>query len=138
METVITKTLNFINLSVFAKLWVKVVIIIVVILFLDFFFLGFFAILIAISIVLLYALGLSTLLGDLLVEGKNLVVVLVVSVDQVVELTEQLCFLVLDVFDLSTSADELLRDLLDFLNDETLGLSAFLEFPSPSVHFYVL
>jgi len=44
-----------------------------------------------------------------------------------VELFEKLSFLLFDLFDLGALANQFLRDFLDLLDDEALGLSAFLE-----------
>lgn len=43
------------------------------------------------------------------------------------ELFEKLSFLLFDLFDLGALANQFLRDFLDLLDDEALGLSAFLE-----------
>lgn len=126
-ETVVTKALDFVDLGVLAELWVEVVIVVIVILFLDFFLFGFLAIFVTLSIILLDLFRSATLLGDLLVEGQDLVVVLMVGIDQFVELGQQFGLFLFDVFNLCTLSDQFLRDLLDFFDNETLGLSASLE-----------
>ena len=126
-ETVVTKALDFVDLGVLAELWVEVVIVVIVILFLDFFLFGFLAIFVTLSIILLDLLRSATLLGDLLVEGQDLVVVLMVGIDQFVELGQQFGLFLFDVFNLCTLSDQFLGDLLDFFDNETLGLSASLE-----------
>lgn len=126
-ETVVTKALDFVDLGVLAELWVEVVIVVIVILFLDFFLFGLLAIFVTLSIILLDLLRSATLLGDLLVEGQDLVVVLMVGIDQFVELGQQFGLFLFDVFNLCTLSDQFLGDLLDFFDNETLGLSASLE-----------
>ena len=126
-ETVVTKALDFVDLGVLAELWVEVVIVVIVILFLDFFLFGLLAIFVTLSVILLDLLRSATLLGDLLVEGQDLVVVLMVGIDQFVELGQQFGLFLFDVFNLCTLSDQFLRDLLDFFDNETLGLSASLE-----------
>ena len=80
-ETVVTKALDFVDLGVLAELWVEVVIVVIVILFLDFFLFGLLAIFVTLSIILLDLLRSATLFGDFLVEGQDLVVVLMVGID---------------------------------------------------------
>ena len=126
-ETVVTKALDFVDLGVLAELWVEVVIVVIVILFLDFFLFGLLAIFVTLSIILLDLLRSATLLGDLLIEGQDLVVVLMVGIDQFVELGQQFGLFLFDVFNLCTLSDQFLGDLLDFFDNETLGLSASLE-----------
>ena len=105
METGVTKSFNLINLGVFAKLWVEVVIIVIVVFLFNFLLLGLLAIFITITIVLLYLLRSSSLLRDLLVEGQDLIVVFMVSIDQIVELSEKLCLLILNVLHLLALTD---------------------------------
>ena len=126
-ETVVTKALDFVDLGVLAELWVEVVIVVIVILFLDFFLFGLLAIFVTLSIILLDLLRSATLLGDLLVESQDLVVVLMVGIDQFVELGQQFGLFLFDVFNLCTLSDQFLGDLLDFFDNETLGLGASLE-----------
>lgn len=127
-QTGVAKTFNFVNLHVLAKLWVEVVVIIVVVVFFDLFLFGFVTILIAIWVILLHPFWLSSLLGDLLIEGQDLIVHLVIGVHEFVELGQQLCFFLFDVLHLGTFGDQLTRDILDLLDDETLLLGALFEF----------
>jgi hypothetical protein len=86
VHTRLSKTLNFINFCVFTELRIKVVIIVIIIL-LDFFFLiDFLAIFISLDILSLDLVRSAALLSDLLVEGQNLVIMIVVRRHQVVEL----------------------------------------------------
>ena len=105
MKTGVTKSFNLINLGVFAKLWVEVVIIVIVVFLFNFLLFGFLAIFVTIAIVLLYLLRSSSLLRDLLVEGQDLIVVFMVSIDQIVELSEKLCLLILNVLHLLALTD---------------------------------
>jgi len=93
----VTKSLDFINLGIFAELGVEVVIIIVVILFFELFFIGFVDVILSVWVFLLNLLRSSPLLCDFFVEGQDLVIVLVVRVNQVVELGKQLGFFFFDV-----------------------------------------
>ena len=127
VKTGITQALNLVNLGVLAELRVEVVIVIIVVFLLDFLLFGLFTVFVTLAIVLLDLLRSSSLLRDLLIEGEDLFVMLVIRVDEVVELCEKLGFLLLDIFDFLTLADELARDFLDLLDDESLGLSALFE-----------
>jgi len=129
VETRVTKTLDLVDLRVFAKLWVEVVIVVVVILFFHFFLLGLLAVFVALTIILLHLLRSSSLLRDLLIEGENLLVMLMVSVYQVMELSQEFCLLFFDVFDFLSLRDEFSRDFLDLLDDEALRLSALFQLP---------
>ena len=128
VQSRVSETLNFIDFGVFAELWVEVVIIIVIVFFFDFFFLVLLTVFVTITVLVLDFLGSAALLSDFLVEGQDLVVELMVGIHQVMELRQQLMFFFLDVFDFLTLVDKLARDFLDLLDDESLGLSALLEF----------
>ena len=128
VQSGVSKPLNLVNLRILAKLRVKVVIVVVIVFLLDLLFLGLLAVFVAFTVVLLDLLRPSSLLCDLFVEGQDLLVVLVISVHQVMELGEELGLFFLDVFDLLSLTDELARDFLDLLDDEALRFSALLEF----------
>lgn len=127
VEAGVAKAFDFVDLSVVAELRVEVLIIVVILFFLDFFFCILFVLLAVFSLFLLDLLRSPSLLRDTLIEGKDGVVVIMVSRYQLVEVLQKLSLLILDVFDLSTLANQLLRDFLDLLDDEALGLSALLE-----------
>ena len=126
-ETVVTKALDFVDLGVLAELWIEVVIVIVVVVLFWFFFLGVFTVFVTFTIVLLGLFRATALLSDLLVKGENLIVVLVIRIDQLVELIEELSLFLLDLLDVLSLSNQLARDILNFANDESLGLSALLE-----------
>jgi len=86
-ETAVTETLNLVNFGFFAELGVEVIIVVVIILFFNFFFFSFFSIIVTLSFVLLDFLRSATLFGDFLIEGQDLVIVFVVSIDEVMELS---------------------------------------------------
>ena len=127
VKTGVTQALNLVNLGVLAELRVEVVIVIIVVFLLDFLLFGLFTVFVALAIVLLDLLRSSSLLRDLLIEGQDLVVVLIVCTDALMELLEQLRFVVLDLLDVLSILDQLARDVLDLLDNEALLLGALLE-----------
>jgi len=79
VETGVTKAFDFIDLSIIAELRVEVLIIVVILFLLDFFLFGFLVIFAIVSLFLLDLFGSSPLLGNALIEGKNGIVVIMVS-----------------------------------------------------------
>ena len=127
LQALVTQSLDFINLGVLTKLRVEVVIVVVIIFLFNLFFLGLLAVFVTFAIFLLYLLRSASLLRDLLIEGQDLVVVLMVRTDTLMELLEQLRFVVLDLLDILSILDQLARDVLDLLDNEALLLGALLE-----------
>ena len=114
---------------------VEVVIVVIIIFLFNLFFFGLFTVLITFSILLLYLLRSAALLRNLLIEGQNLVVVLIVRIDTLMELLEQLRFVVLDLLYILSILDQLARDVLDLLDNEALLLSALLELARKTLIF---
>ena len=135
LQALVTQSLNFINLGVLTELRVKVVIVVIIILLFGLFFFGLLTVFITFAILLLYLLRSASLLRDLLIEGQDLVVVLIVCTDALMELLEQLRFVVLDLFDVLSILDQLARDVLDLLDNEALLLSALLELARKTLIF---
>ena len=127
LQALVAQSLNLINLGVLTKLRVEVVIVVVIIFLFNLFFFGLVAVFITLPIFLLYLLRSASLLRDLLIEGQDLVVVLIVRIDTLMELLEQLRFVVLDLLDILSILDQLARDVLDLFDNEALLLSALLE-----------